>query len=81
MLYLAILAVSLIERDEEQTESGKEELYAGLLLSSTVHDMVSVIEICFAKVSPVKKSPLSDLLNVPVESKKQGRTQMHANKS
>ena len=28
MLYLDILAVSLVEHDEEQTESGKEELYA-----------------------------------------------------
>ena len=28
LLYLAILAMSLVERDEEQTESGKEELYA-----------------------------------------------------
>ena len=28
MLYLAILAVSLVEHDEEQAESDKEELYA-----------------------------------------------------
>ena len=28
MFYLAILAVSLVEHDEEQTDSGKEELYA-----------------------------------------------------
>ena len=27
MLYLDILAVSLVERDEEQTASGKEDLY------------------------------------------------------
>ena len=27
MLYLAILAVLLVEHDEEQTESGKEDLY------------------------------------------------------
>ena len=27
MLYLDILAVSLVEHDEEQTESGKEDLY------------------------------------------------------
>ena len=27
MLYLAILAVSLVEHDEEQMESGKEDLY------------------------------------------------------
>ena len=48
MLYLVILAVSLVEHDEEQTDSSKEELYAivwGILLSSTVHDMVSVMEI------------------------------------
>ena len=28
MLYLAILSALLVEHDEEQTESGKEELYA-----------------------------------------------------
>ena len=28
MLYLAILAVSLVEHDKEQTDSGKEKLYA-----------------------------------------------------
>ena len=28
MLYLAILAVSLVEHNEKQLESGKEELYA-----------------------------------------------------
>ena len=48
MLYLAILTVSLVEHDEEQTKDGKEKLHAivyDILSSSTVHDILSATEI------------------------------------
>ena len=48
MLYLDILAVLLVEHDEEQTEWQGRPLHHSLkLLSSTVHDMLSVMEICY----------------------------------
>ena len=46
MLYLDILAVLLVGHDEEQTEWQGRPLHHSLkLLSSTVHNMLSVTEI------------------------------------